>query len=170
MTEPASFDDFYLGTRGATLRQLTAMTTDPELAADVVQEAYARAWQRWGRVSQLAEPRAWVRTVAWRLAVSQHRRASVARRFLPVLGRRDDRATGADDSRLDVEDALRRLPAEHRRTLVLHDLVGLTIHEVALETGVPDGTVKSRLSRARANLLAQLGEGYRNDGPTEVRP
>ena len=170
MADPASFDEFYVGTRSATLRQLTAMTTDPELAADVVQEAYARAWQRWGRVSQLADPRAWVRTVAWRLAVSHHRRASVARRFLPVIGRPEsDRVAGADESRLDVEDALRRLPPEHRRALVLHDLVGLTISEVATETGVPDGTVKSRLSRARANLLALLGEDYVSDDPTEVR-
>jgi hypothetical protein len=45
MAPIASSDEFYVGTRASVLRQLTAMTTDPELAADVVQEAYSRA--RW---------------------------------------------------------------------------------------------------------------------------
>src|SRR6478609_1800788 len=72
------FDEFYIGTRVHLLRQLTMMTGDAEQAADVLQEAYARAWQRWGRVSNLADPSAWVRTVAWRVAISQHRRSLVA--------------------------------------------------------------------------------------------
>jgi RNA polymerase sigma-70 factor (ECF subfamily) len=41
-------------------------------AEDAVQEAYARAWQRWGRVSGYADPTAWVRTVAHRVAVSRY--------------------------------------------------------------------------------------------------
>jgi hypothetical protein len=53
MAPIASFDEFYVGTRASVLRQLTAMTTDPELAADVVQEAYSRArWRGDWRVSQ----------------------------------------------------------------------------------------------------------------------
>ena len=77
------------------------------------------------------------------------RRASVASRFLPMLARRtDDAQSPAPDERLDVEDALRRLGPERRRALVLHDLCGLTVAEVAAETGVAEGTVKSRLSRS----------------------
>ena len=82
MADEASFDEFYLATRGAVLGQLTAMTLDRELAADTVQEAYTRAWQRWSRVSCLDDPTGWVRTVAWRLAVSQFRRRAVANRVL----------------------------------------------------------------------------------------
>lgn len=160
MADQSSFDEFYLMTRDAVLRQLTAMTLDRELAADAVQEAYARAWQRWSRVSRLAEPRAWVRTVAWRIAVSQHRRSVVAARFAPVLGRRLPQISAPDDERMDVEAALRRLPAEHRRALVLHHLCGLSVPEVAAETGVAEGTVKSRLSRGRASLAGVLGDGY----------
>ena len=164
MASIASFDEFYAGTRVSVLRQLTAMTADAELAADVVQEAYSRAWQKWSRVSALDNPTAWVRTVAWRLAVSQHRRSAVAARFVPQLRRRAELAVPAPaEERLDVEDALRRIPDEHRRALVLHDLCGMTVSEIADETGVAQGTVKSRLSRARANLAAALGEGYRPD-------
>ena len=68
--DQTSFDEFFLGTRTELTLQLTAMTRDPELARDVVQEAYARAWQRWSRVSPLDNPLARARTVAWRLAVS----------------------------------------------------------------------------------------------------
>jgi RNA polymerase sigma-70 factor, ECF subfamily len=161
MPDSDSFDEFYLATRLSVLRQLTVMTADRELAADVVQEAYSRAWQRWSHVATLGDPRAWVRTVAWRIAVSQHRRTAVAARLIPQLRRRAE-VEGGDSAEecMDVEDALRRLPDEHRRALVLHEMCGMSVKEVAEETGTAEGTVKSRLSRARANLAAALGEGY----------
>jgi RNA polymerase sigma-70 factor (ECF subfamily) len=64
------------------------------------------------------------------------------------------------DEALDVQDALRRLTPEQRRTLVLHDLCGMTMEQVAYETGVTIGTVKSRLSRGRAALTRVLGPTY----------
>jgi RNA polymerase sigma-70 factor (ECF subfamily) len=165
MADPASFDEFYLGTRDSLLRQLTAMTTDPDLAGDVVQEAYARAWQRWARVSSRDDPAAWVRTVAWRVAVSHFRRAAVASRRRTRPSRDPEtRPQDASDTRLDVETALRRLTPAHRRVLVLHEMVGLAVRQIADETGVAEGTVKSRLHRARAQLVAALGSDY----PTTV--
>jgi RNA polymerase sigma-70 factor (ECF subfamily) len=164
VSDPAAFDDFYLATREQTLRQLTAMTADRDLAADVVQDAYERAWRSWKRVGELERPQAWVRTVAWHAAVSHFRRASVAARFLPMIARRADDAQGAaPDVRLDVEAALRRVGPERRRALVLHDLCGLTVAEVAAETGVAEGTVKSRLSRARAELAALIQPASASD-------
>jgi len=156
-----SFDDFVLGTRRELTRQLTAMTTDPELARDVLQEAYARAWQRWSRVSTLDNPLAWVRTVAWRLAVSHFRRVAVAERALRALRVRSDQLpTSPVDEALDVQAALRQLSLEQRRALVLHDLCGMTMEQVGFETGVSIGTVKSRLSRGRAALSKALGPAY----------
>jgi RNA polymerase sigma-70 factor (ECF subfamily) len=158
------FDEFYSASRLRLLRQLTIMTGDPEQAADVLQEAYARAWQRWRRVSRLDNPVAWVRTVAWRVAVSQHRRSLVAadrlRRF---------RTSGVDqvagsEERVDLLRALSALSAEHRRVVVLYEMAGLSVAEIAAETGVPAGTVKSRLSRARAALGASLGHEYLDEG------
>lgn len=168
-----TFDEFYLATRVSVLRQLTAMTMDREVAADVVQEAYARAWQRWSRVSTLEDPRGWVRTVAWRLAVSHYRRNAVAHRLRHLVSPPEsvDTARRSED-RLDLEEALRRLPAESRRVLVLKEYGGLTVEEIAAETGVAEGTVKSRLSRARARLGESLGAGYRHpeDSAQEVTP
>ena len=171
MADQTSFDEFFLGTRSELTRQLTAMTTDPELARDVLQEAYARAWQRWSRVSTLDDPPAWVRTVAWRLAVSQFRRATVADRVLRSLRVRPDQLPQPPvEEALDVQDALRQLKPEHRRTLVLHDLCGMTMEQVAYETGVPVGTVKSRLSRGRAALAKLLGPVYSADPAVLVEP
>jgi RNA polymerase sigma-70 factor, ECF subfamily len=51
-----------------------AMTGNLADAQDLVQEAYARAWQRWSSVSTYADPEAWVGTVAWRLASSRWRK------------------------------------------------------------------------------------------------
>ena len=58
---------------------------------------------------------------------------------------------------LDVVDALRRLPSDQQRALVLHDVIGLSVAEVARELRVPEGTVRSWLSRGRAALAADLG-------------
>lgn len=160
MADQALFDEFFIGTRSELTRQLTAMTADPELARDVLQEAYARAWQRWSRVSSMDDPPAWVRTVAWRLAVSHFRRAAVAERVLRTLHVRPELRTAPVEEALDVQAALRQLTPEQRRTLVLHDLCGLTMEQVAHETGVPVGTVKSRLSRGRTALTKVLGPAY----------
>jgi RNA polymerase sigma-70 factor (ECF subfamily) len=161
VSDQGEFDEFYTATRVRLLRQLTIMTGDPEQAADVLQEAYVRAWQRWRRVSRLDDPAGWVRTVAWRVAISQHRRSLVAadrlRRFLVPEATRRPAST---DERVDLVRALTSLSAEHRRALVLYEMAGLSVPEIAAETGVPAGTVKSRLSRARAALAAALGPDY----------
>ena len=73
--DPQSFDDFYAGSVRRVISQFYAMTGDRAEAEDVVQEAYARAWQRWDRVSRYADPEGWVRTVAWRISVSSWRKA-----------------------------------------------------------------------------------------------
>lgn len=160
MADESSFDDFYLATRGALLSQLTAMTLDRELAADTVQEAYARAWQRWSRVSQLEDASGWVRTVAWRLAISHFRRRAVALRFLGRVEHADVSGELASEVALDVAAGLRALSPEHRRVLVLHEMIGMSVRDVAAETGVAEGTVKSRLSRARDRMAAALGSDY----------
>src|SRR6266568_2683376 len=70
------FDAFFTATHGRIVSQIYAMTGSPHEAEDSVQEACARAWQRWATLSSEAgNPKAWVRTVATRLAVSSWRKA-----------------------------------------------------------------------------------------------
>jgi RNA polymerase sigma-70 factor (ECF subfamily) len=156
--EVTDFDGFYLATRDRLLHVLYAMTGDLAEAQDVVQEAYARAWQRWASVSRYDEPTAWVRTVAWRLAISRRRKArnrlGAALRLhaisAPVREPSPDTAA--------IVAALRTLPEAQRRALALHYLCDLSVDDVAAETGVSAGPVKSRLSRGRAALASVLSD------------
>lgn len=156
----SSFDAFYTTTAPRLVRQLHAMTGDLSEAQDCVQEAYARAWQRWAQVSAYDAPEAWVRQVAWRLAVSRFRRARVGSGLLRRHGPPDDVPALSPD-RVALVTALRQLPEAQRRAVVLHHLVGLSVAEVAAETGAPEGTVKARLSRGRTALAPLLRDsGY----------
>lgn len=120
-----------------------------------MQEAFARAWQRWDTLRSYDAPEAWVRTVAHRLAVSRFRRAGAGLRAMRRHGLPPD-APGSTPDRVALVAALATLPAAQRRAIVLHHVVGLSVEEVAAETGAPSGTVKARLARGRAALAPQL--------------
>ncbi len=70
---------------------------------------------------------------------------------------------GPTPDRVDFVAALRKVPAEQRRALVLYHLCDLTVEQIALETGVPAGTVKARLARGRTALTP-----YLQDAPSTV--
>ena len=159
----AGFDDFYTASGPALVRQLHAMTGDLAEAQDCVQEAFARAWPRWDTLRGYDAPEAWVRQVAWRLAVSRFRRARTGLRATLRHGPPPD-APALSPDRVALVAALATLPAAQRRAVVLHHVVGLSVQEVAEETGAPTGTVKARLSRGRAALAARLA-----DDPEETR-
>lgn len=88
-----------------------------------------------------------------RRLISVHRRRQVAARVLPRLAH-DDVVPEPGVDRLDVDWALRRLTPDARAVLVLHHGLGMPLPEVAEVLGVPVGTVKSRLHRARAAFPA----------------
>lgn len=152
-----TFDAFYAGTSRRVLHQMYAMTGNLADAQELVQEAYARAWQRWSSVSAHDDPEAWVRTVAWRLAASRWRKT---RNGVAAMLRHgpapDTPGPGVDNVALTA--ALRQIPEAQRRAIVLHHLVGLSVAEVAHETGAPEGTVKARLARGRAALATLLAD------------
>ena len=151
-----SYDEFYRACSARLSGQLYLLTGDREEARDCVQEALERAWTRWGTVNELADPEAWVRTVARRLSVSRWRRtrnsalAWTRHGSPPVVDATD---SGDRDA---LVAALRRLPADQRTALVLHHLCDLDVAAVAAETGVSVTTVTSRLSRGRRALQAHL--------------
>lgn len=124
-------------------------------AQDLVQEAFARAWQQWAVVSLYEDPRAWVRRVLHNLAVSRWRRTryAVARSTADAARH----TAGPDAGHLDIAGAISRLPARQRVALVLYAIDDLTVPEVASEMGVPEGSVRGWLTRARATLAADLG-------------
>lgn len=150
------FDDFYAAHFGALTVQLYAYFGDRQEAQDVVQEAFCRALARWSKVSRYDDPVAWVRRVAWNLAVSKWRRTRTALSFLRRQRPEEARLDGPGPERVALIAALATLPEQHRRAIVLHYLADLTVLEIADREGVAEGTVKSWLHRARTALAAQL--------------
>lgn len=150
-----AFDAFYRGSHRRVMHQMYAMTGNLADAQELVQEAYARAWARWSTVETYDEPEAWVRTVAWRLAASRWRKA---RNGVTAMLRHGPAADTPEPSvdNVALVAALRQIPEAQRRAIVLHHLAGLSVAEVAAETGAPEGTVKARLSRGRTALAALL--------------
>lgn len=152
------FDAFYAATHRKIVSHISVMTGSLHDAEDCVQEAYARAWQRWAVLSTEVEgPEAWVRTVAARLAVSSWRRAVNRLK----AHRRESRATetfGMNPDAIAVITALRKISADQRPAIVLYHYADLSIQEIAAETGATPSTVKARLARGRKALAPHLSE------------
>ena len=155
MDTTEDFDAFYAATSRGLLSQLYGLTGDWAESQDCLQEAYARAWQRWSTVSNADAPAAWVRVVAVRLARSKWRRAQHGLRLYRQQGEPEPLG-GPSPETVALVTALRSLPEAQRRALVLHHLGDLSVAEIAREEGTPEGTIKARLSRGRAALAELL--------------
>lgn len=145
------------------------LTSDPAVAEDVVQDAFARLLRITGRRGRGPAPGAelaYLRRSVVNLANSRWRRLAVARRHAPALVGPESVAA-VDDTDVDAEpDAGRRaaavraavadLPARQRTCVVLHYFEGLTDTAVAEALGISPGSVKAHLHRARATLTARL--------------
>ncbi|WP_337174648.1 sigma-70 family RNA polymerase sigma factor [Paludisphaera sp.] len=159
-------DDEFAREAGRHLPRMTSaarrILRDADLAADAVQEALVALWRHDVRPE---DPGAWLqRAVTLRSLDLARRRRRLrdheerARLGRPERSSRDDPAAGLErrDLALSVREALARLRPDHREILALRDVEGLGYEEVAEALGVPVGTVRSRLHRARAALGAEL--------------
>ena len=148
-----TFDEFWTAHRDRIARALTLSIGDADLAADAVDEAMARAYQRWSTVGTLEHPAGWVYRVAINWARSFHRR----RRRNPPIWLTSD-GVGHDDSSMDpsVASALHSLPDAQRDVVVCRLLLGWSEARTAEALGTRPGTVKSRLSRAVDTLAERL--------------
>jgi RNA polymerase sigma-70 factor (ECF subfamily) len=138
----------------ASMGFLAARLVGPADRDDVVQEALARAWQKWATFDATrGAPRSWL------LAIVADRSRRLLRRSDP---KREawfdmrDAAAPIDGTRVDLERAIAGLPARMRLAVDCFYFVGLTTTETADVMGVTDGTVKSTLAKARAQLRALL--------------
>ena len=134
--------------------QLYAVTGDLDEAEDLVQEAFVRAAAAGRRFDSVENPEAWLRTTA----INQHR--SRWRKLRNGQRARSRMVPPRDpavlEEHLEIITALRALPEPQRQVIALHYLADLPVDTIAEELGIPSGTVKSRLSRAREALAAQL--------------
>jgi RNA polymerase sigma-70 factor (ECF subfamily) len=140
-----------------------ALAGNQALADDLVQDCIERALRKWHLYDETRSLRTWLFTILRNIYISGLRRdgRAVFAKSVDELGPGEGAMRPEQESRLAVEDiaaAIGRLPDDHREVILLVALEDMSYREIAEITGVPIGTVMSRLSRARASLRVTLGE------------
>ncbi|MEV0979227.1 helix-turn-helix domain-containing protein [Streptomyces sp. NPDC049915] len=150
LTPAQAFDALYAFCAPALVRQAYLLTGRRELARESVERAFQRAWERWPEVARDRDPAGWVRMAVYEYALSPwHRFRPRYRHPEPPPAAPADRA---------LMDVLLKLPPSYRRTLLLHDGVGLGLPETAAETEASTPATAHRLIHAREALAATLPE------------
>ncbi|MGW0934875.1 helix-turn-helix domain-containing protein [Streptomyces sp. NPDC002666] len=154
-----AFDALYRHTAAALYRQTYLLTGRRALSREAVGKAFELAWQRWPEVAVDRDPVGWVRAAAYEHAMSPWHR-------LRREHRHPDPPPEAPGPRA-LLDALLALPPSYRRTLLLHDGVGLGLPETAAETEASTPAAAGRLVTARAAVAEQLPELAEPPTPAE---
>jgi RNA polymerase sigma-70 factor (ECF subfamily) len=171
--DPDAFGELFTRHRDRLWAVALRTTGNPEDAADALQDALIAAFRRAGSFRGEAAVTTWLHRVVVNACLDRHRAAKVRRadplpddleRYArggalatatPEDGPED--AAEADERRRLVLAALATLPAEQRAALVLVDMEGYPVAEVAEMLDCPVGTVKSRCARGRTRLAVLLG-------------
>jgi RNA polymerase sigma-70 factor (ECF subfamily) len=160
--ELADFPAFYRAQFAYVWRTLHRLGLRGGDAEDAAQEVFATAYRRIGDFDPARPVRPWLFGIAFRAVVGQRRRAHVRREV--ALDRPDMAAMGgvARDSQSELESrqlvlrALEALPVERRAVLVMHDLDGEAVPQIAEVLAIPLNTAYSRLRVARAEFEAEV--------------
>jgi RNA polymerase sigma-70 factor, ECF subfamily len=143
---------------------------DMDDCQDIVQESFVRAYRNRASYKPVAKFSTWMYTIATNLAKSFLRRRKLRRVFtfsrsadepepiyeVPDENARADALLEANQRQERIQQALDELPNRYREIVVLREIQELSYEEIAAITGLPMGTVKSRINRARALLQEML--------------
>lgn len=132
-----------------------------EAAKDVVQDTWESAVRGISRLNDPASFRSWIYAIAARKCADALRgkyRAARIAESAEAMSAEAANAEGEQNDRLDIADAMKRLPPEQRVAVSLFFSEGMSVGEIATVTGVPEGTVKSRLFAARRALREVFGD------------
>lgn len=149
---------------------LQLQTGDRDLADELTQEALARVWERWPRVSAMASPQGYAYRIALNLARSWYRRRSRERRAIARHGPEANVDEPATAEHLATRAAVLGLSRRQREVVLLRYYAGLSVEETATSLRCAPGTVKAHTHRALAHLREQLNEAGDHDGTRRHRP
>lgn len=139
-----------------------SLSGNRDRADDLVQDTLGKAWAARGRFQAGTNMRAWTFIILRNTFLSQMRRARFEGDYDEEQVERTHSAPASQDQVMelaDVQRALLQLPAAQREALILVGAGGFAYEEAAAISGVPVGTVKSRVARGRAALDAILNSG-----------
>jgi len=160
-TAGAFVEELFAKHHGEIYAYLVRMLRDPELAADLTQDAFVKAYRNHESLEKPENARAWLYQIAHRVALDELRRRKIVR-FLPWTGESRGAAPSAEhlamDLRLsgDLQRALARIPERQRAALILAELHDLTGLELAAALGVSHVAARALLTRARESLRQAL--------------
>ena len=136
-----------------------SLCRDRSAGDDIAQEAVTRAWLKRHTFRPGTNLQAWVSTIVRRQFYTARHKAKREVTMEPGFAERTLQTNVNPTSRLELDDvraAVNRLPAEQREALMLVVAGDLSYEQVAAVCSVPIGTIKSRVSRARATLLGAI--------------
>jgi RNA polymerase sigma-70 factor (ECF subfamily) len=154
-------EELFAAHHGEIYAYLIRMLRDPELAADLTQDAFVKAYRNYDTLEKPENARAWLYQIAHRVALDHIRRQKIVR-FLPWTG--ESRGAAPSTERLvmdahlssDMQRALERIPERQRAALLLAELHDLTGLELAAALGVSHVAARALLTRARESLRQAL--------------
>ncbi len=135
--------------------RLCAHLSSPSAADDLAQETYARAFASLHRFAGRSAARTWLLSIARRVCADAVRAAVRSRAVAPVDV--DDRSVADPADSVMLRALLEALDRDRREAFVLTQVVGLSYAEAADVCGCPVGTIRSRVARARADLVEAFG-------------
>jgi RNA polymerase sigma factor (sigma-70 family) len=154
--ETRSFESFYDVESRLLFRRLWLVTGNRAEAEELMQEAFLRVWERWGRVGRMDDPVGYLYRTAMNLFRKRYWRAVLAiRRSVGLAPSRDDFADA--DDRHTVRRVLATLPPRQRAALVLTEMLGLTAEEAGRTLGVKASTVRSLSRQGRESFRRVMG-------------
>lgn len=151
-------------------RYAHGLVRDRDAAEDLVQDCLERALSRRGMWRGDGPLKAWLFRILLNCFRDDRRRLASRPHLAPIDGIAEPARPGGQEVHLtlrDVHDAIGRLPDDQRAALLLVALEGLSLTEAAAVLGVPEGTLASRLGRARAALRQMTGR--RPDRPGDMK-
>lgn len=135
---------------------------DADAAEDLVQETYLRAYRSLDRFDGRSSVRTWLLSIARHVCVDEIR-ARVRRRRRPIV---ESPPVAPDHSgQVELALVLTSLDPERREAFVLTQLIGLSYLEAAQVCGCPVGTIRSRVARARSDLVAAVADDEASTPP-----
>lgn len=142
------------------LRAFLRRLAGPDHAEDLAQEVFVRAWEKAGDWRGQSDYPAWLAGIGWKLFLDWHRRTRRRAGLWSLFGSRsvDLVEPPHDGAAVDLERLLDQLPPDQRAALLLCEGAGWSHAEVATILGLPLGTVKTHVGRAKARLRRMMDE------------
>lgn len=137
---------------------------DAELAQDFTQETFVRAFSKLGEFQGRSALSTWLHAITVSVSLNALRKVKKIRQREVEMDDEDEPTYGSStreaepDLKTKLKKAIAALPDHYRSVFVMYDMEGYTHEEIGTVLGVPIGTSKARLSRAREKLREQLSE------------